>query len=158
MSRFYGLDGRFDRDKTEKRGRMSRKRPPKREHKLIAFKAFFDTDRDILEWWEGMPDGERSAVMRDLLRVYLQGLPLIEAARRQTVPVDGSAVLQVLNDTAWIRGALNDMPAYLEGLFGRISLNPVPMNAAQPRSESSDDNLSNDALARRKAKMGKVGW
>lgn len=158
MSGFYGLDGRFDGDKTGKRGRMSRKRPPKREHKLIAFKAFFDTDRDILEWWDGMQDGERSAVMRDLLRVYLQGLPLIEAVRRQTVPVDGSAVLQVLNDTAWIRGALNDMPAYLEGLFGRVSLNPIPMSAAQPQSESSDDNLSNDALARRKAKMGKAGW
>lgn len=158
MSGFYGLDERFDRDKTGKRGRMSRKRPPKREHKLIAFKAFFDTDRDILEWWEGMPDGERSAVMRDLLRVYLQGLPLVEAARRQTVPVDGSTVLQVLNDTAWIRGALNDMPAYLEGLLGRVSLKPVPIDEALPKSVPSDDNLSNDALARRKAKMGKAGW
>lgn len=137
---------------------MSRKRPPKREHKLIAFKAFFDTDRDILEWWEGMQDGERSAVMRDLLRVYLQGLPLVEAARRQTVPVDGSAVLQVLNDTAWIRGALNEMPAYLEGLLRRISVNPIPISVAQSVPETSDDNLSNDALARRKAKMGKVGW
>ncbi|MBE2270210.1 MAG: hypothetical protein IAE80_18370 [Anaerolinea sp.] len=137
---------------------MSRKRPPKREHKLIAFKAFFDTDRDILEWWEGMQDGERSAVMRDLLRVYLQGLPLVEAARRQTVPVDGNAVLQVLNDTAWIRGALDNMPAYLEALLGRVGLNSIPMSVAQPRSEASDDSLSNDALARRKAKLGKAGW
>ncbi|WP_343422516.1 hypothetical protein [Candidatus Flexifilum breve] len=53
MSGFYQLDQRFDGGKTGKRGGMSSKRPPKREHKLIAFKAFFDTDRDILEWWEG---------------------------------------------------------------------------------------------------------
>ncbi len=64
MSGFYQLDQRFDGGKTGKRGGMSQKRPPKREHKLIAFKAFFDTDRDILEWWEQMQDGERSAVIR----------------------------------------------------------------------------------------------
>ncbi|NUQ05803.1 MAG: hypothetical protein HUU31_18070 [Anaerolineae bacterium] len=136
---------------------MSRKRPPKREHKLIAFKAFFDTDRDILEWWEGMQDGERSEVIRELLRGYVRGLSLYEA-RRPKVSVDGNVVLQVLDDTAWIRGALNDMPAYLEGLLGRISIyTPPPM---QPESSAalSKDNLSNDALARRKAKMGKVGW
>ncbi|MFQ3659294.1 MAG: hypothetical protein SNJ54_10130 [Anaerolineae bacterium] len=125
---------------------------------MIAFKAFFDTDRDILEWWEGMQDGERSEVMRDILRVYLKGLPLIEAARRKAIPVDGTVVLQVRDDTAWIRGALNDMPAYLEGLLGRITVNPIPISVAQPVPEMSDSNLSNDALARRKAKMEKAGW
>jgi hypothetical protein len=157
MSGFYQLNERFDGGKTGKRGGMSQKRPPKREHKLIAFKAFFDTDRDILEWWEGMQDGERSEVIRDLLRGYVKGLSLYEA-RRPKVAVDGSVVLQVLDDTAWIRGALNDMPAYLEGLLGRITVNPIPISVAQPVAEVPDNNLSNDALARRKAKMGKVGW
>lgn len=157
MSGFYQLNERFDDGKTGKRGGMSQKRPPKREHKLIAFKAFFDTDRDILDWWEGMQDGERSEVIRDLLRGYVKGLPLYEA-RRPKVAVDGSVVLQVLDDTAWIRGALNDMPAYLEGLLGRIIVNPIPISVAQPVSEVSDNNLSNAALARRKAKMGKAGW
>ena len=122
MSGFYPLNERFDGGKTGKRGGMSQKRPPKREHKLIAFKAFFDTDRDILEWWEGMQDGERSEVIRELLRGYVKGLSLYEA-RRPKVAVDGSVVLQVLDDTAWIRGALNDMPAYLEGLLGRMTVN-----------------------------------
>ena len=157
MSGFYQLDGRFDDGKTGKRGGMSQKRPPKREHKLIAFKAFFDTDRDILEWWEGMQDGERSEVIRDLLRGYLKGLPLHEA-RRPKVAVDGSVVLQVRDDPAWIRGALNDMPAYLEVLLGRMSVNPMLMSVAQPMPEPSDNNLPNDALARRKARMGKAGW
>jgi len=157
MSGFYQLNERFDGGKTRKRGGMSQKRPPKREHKLIAFKAFFDTDRDILEWWEGMQDGERSEVIRDLLRGYVKGLSLYEV-RRPKVAVDGSVVLQVLDDTAWIRGALNDMPAYLEGLLRRITVNPIPISVAQPVPEVSDNNLSNDALARRKAKMGKAGW
>ena len=157
MSGFYPLDGRFDDGKTNRGGVMNRKRPPKRGHKLIAFKAFFDTDRDILEWWEGMQDGERSAVIRDLLRGYVKGLPLYEA-RRPKVVVDGSAVLQVLDDTAWIRGALNDMPAYLEGLLGRMTVSTVPINAVQATPAPSDNSLNDDALARRKAKMGKAGW
>ena len=158
MSGFYQLNERFDGGKTGKRGGMSSKRPPKREHKLIAFKAFFDTDRDILEWWEGMQDGERSEVIRELLRGYVRGLPLYEATRRPAVAVDGSVVLQLRDDTAWIRGALNEMPAYLEGLLGRISVYTPPAVQSEPREMQRTDNLSNDALARRKAKMGKVGW
>lgn len=157
MSGFYQLNERFDGGKTGKRGGMSQKRPPKREHKLIAFKAFFDTDRDILEWWEGMQDGERSEVIRDLLRGYVKGLSLYEA-RRPKVAVDGSVVLQVLDDTAWIRGALNDMPAYLEGLLGRMTVHTVPINTVQAAPVPSDNSLNDDALARRKAKMGKAGW
>jgi hypothetical protein len=137
---------------------MGSKRPPKREHKLIAFKAFFDTDRDILEWWEAMQDGERSEVMRDILRVYLKNLPLIEAARRKAIPVDGTVVLQVRDDTAWIRQALTDMPAYLEGLLGRMTVHTVPINAVQAAPAPSDNSLNDDALTRRKAKMGKAGW
>ena len=158
MSGFYQLDQRFDGGKTGKRGAMSSKRPPKREHKLIAFKAFFDTDRDILEWWEGMQDGERSEVIRELLRGYVRGLPLYEATRRPAVAVDGSVVLQLRDDTAWIRGALNEMPAYLEGLLGRISVYTPPAVQSELREMQRTDNLSDDALARRKAKMGKVGW
>ncbi len=43
----------------------------KRQHKLIGFKAYFDTDADILDWWEGIADGERSHVIRDVIRAYL---------------------------------------------------------------------------------------
>ena len=157
MSGFYQLNERFDDGKTGKRGGMNERRPPKREHKLIAFKAFFDTDRDILEWWEGMQEGERSAVIRELLRGYVKGLSLYEV-HRPKVTVDGGMVLQVRDDTAWIRGALNDMPAYLEGLLGRMTVNAIPIPAVQAAPAPPDDGLSNDALARRKAKMGKAAW
>ncbi len=156
MSGFYQANAGFDRRKTAHHGK--RNRPPKREHKLIAFKAFFDTDQDILDWWEGMQDGERSEVIRELLRGYVKGLPLYEA-RRPTMTVDGSVVLQVRDDTAWIRGALNDMPAYLERLLSQISVTAQPATQSATTSTLSDGgSLSNDALARRKAKMGKVGW
>jgi len=157
MSGFYPLNERFDGGKTGKRGGMSQKRPPKRGHKLIAFKAFFDTDREILEWWEGMQDGERSEVIRELLRGYVKGMSLYEV-HRPKVTVDGGMVLQVRDDTAWIRGALNDMPAYLEGLLGRLTVRTVPINTVQAAPAPSDNSLNDDALARRKARMGKAGW
>jgi hypothetical protein len=158
MSGFYPLNQPFDSGKTRNRGRMSQK-PSKRGHKLIAFKAFFDTDRDILDWWEGMQEGERSDVIRELLRGYVKGLPLYEA-RRPKVAVDGSMVLQMRDDTAWIRDALNDMPAYLEALLGRIALsNPVvPISQPPPMPVRNDTDLPDEALARRKAKMGKTVW
>ncbi|MBK8034687.1 MAG: hypothetical protein IPK17_35330 [Chloroflexi bacterium] len=82
-----------------------------------------------------MQDGERRKLIRELLRGYVRGLPLYEATRRPAVAVDGSVVLQLRDDTAWIRGALNEMPAYLEGLLGRISVNPIPISVAQPRTQ-----------------------
>ena len=158
MSGFYGLDGPFDSGKTRKRAGMNQKSLSRRGHKLIAFKAFFDTDRDILDWWEGMQDGERSDVLRALLHSYIKGLPMYEAAKRSQIPVDGSTVREVHDNTRWIRDALNDMPAYLERLLERFSLNPAPVITAQPAPVSSGDSLTNDALARRKVKMGKAGW
>lgn len=153
MSGFYASDGPFDRSQTGKRSRS--RRAPKREHRLIAFKAFFDTDGEIVAWWEAMPDGERSEVLRDILRVYLRGLPLDEATRRPTVAVDGSVVLQLRDDTAWIRGVLNEIPAYLETLLGRISASAAPDG---PPAAPSAGQLNSEALARRRAKMGSIGW
>ena len=43
---------------------MKIRKKPKRPHRLIAFKAFEDTDRDILDWWEGIEEGQRSETIR----------------------------------------------------------------------------------------------
>jgi hypothetical protein len=50
---------------------MPRKKKSKRGFKLIAFKAYHDTDTDILDWWEGIEEGERSEMIRDLIRGFL---------------------------------------------------------------------------------------
>ncbi len=134
---------------------MNHTRPPRREHKLIAFKAFFDTDRDILEWWEGMQEGIRSQVLRDLLRLYLQGLPLTDAARHHSLPLDGSLMLQVREDTAWIRDALQHMPTCREGLRTHSAPDRITPDAG---TQPADSQLSDEALARRRAKMGRAAW
>ena len=50
---------------------MAKHKTKRREHKLIAFKAYYDTDEDILDWWEGIEEGERSDVIRDMIREHL---------------------------------------------------------------------------------------
>ena len=35
-----------------------------RTSKIIGFKAFYERDDDILDWWENIPSGERSHVLR----------------------------------------------------------------------------------------------
>lgn len=160
MSAFYGANQLFDTGKTGlKGGGVKRKRPAKREHKLIAFKAFFDTDREILDWWEGMAEGERSDVIRSLLKGYVQGLPLYEAAQRKLIPVDGNTVKRLHDDTVWIREALADMPTYFEKLLGRLTVYPPPQSTAlAPEIPPVEGGLSAEELARRKAKLGKARW
>lgn len=40
----------------------------RRRDRLIGFKAFEDTDQDVIDWWEGMEPGHRSRRLRELIR------------------------------------------------------------------------------------------
>ena len=83
---------------------MPKKKKSKRAFKLIAFKAYYDTDDDILNWWENIEEGERSDAMRELIREQLGiqrkphkaaiiDLPELMEVRRDTLdpPEDGDA-------------------------------------------------------------------
>lgn len=92
---------------------MPKKKKSKRTFKLIAFKAYYayyDTDQDILDWWEGIEEGDRSDAMRDLIREQL-GIP---RKSRKSAIIDLSELMEMRRDTLWIKDVLNDMPAYLE--------------------------------------------
>ncbi len=49
------------------RRRYKKQRPAK----LIGFKAFRDTDKDIIDWWEGLPMNQASEVLRTLIRDHM---------------------------------------------------------------------------------------
>ncbi|MEL6406258.1 MAG: hypothetical protein AAFR81_17945 [Chloroflexota bacterium] len=146
----------------------------KRQHKLIGFKAYFDTDADILDWWEGIADGERSHVIRDVIRAYL-GLP---AVQRQAIamPTTQSKIIQmpelvaVHENTEWIRKALNDMPGYIERVIHHVAAmqptgteshrhtNQVTRAAPAPEEEEEEDALNDDEKERRDERMRKATW
>ncbi len=139
---------------------MPKKKKSKRSFKLIAFKAYYDTDQDILDWWEGIEEGERSDAMRDLIRDQLG------VRRKPKVPIiDLPELMEVRRDTLWIKDALNDMPAYLERVIQHVANNAQPIAVGQnpPRASPhvvvQDDPALTDAESQRRTrKMRKATW
>ena len=101
-----------------------------RLHKLIGAKVFHDTDRDILEWWEGIPLSDRSGQLKALIRAHLGQQS--EASR-----------------LAAIERALID----LKNQVATLAVRGVVVAQA-----AATDGLTNDDLEKRKAKMLQRKW
>jgi hypothetical protein len=132
---------------------MAKRKKHKRQFKVITFKVFYDTDEDILDWWEGIENGDRSETLRDLIRDRIDGHNGHHRPSRKSVPepevVPMTEFARVRDDTTWIREALHDMPAYLEQVIqtvaamqpamaiagGVISLQPKPALPTQVKNE-----------------------
>jgi hypothetical protein len=140
---------------------MPKKKKSKRAFKLIAFKAYYDTDQDILDWWEAIEEGERSDALRDLIREQL-GI-----RRKSKAPIiDLPELLEVRRDTLWIRDALNDMPAFLERVIQHVAANSVVQSMAvgqhppraSPSAARDEQALTDDDAERRTKRMRKATW
>lgn len=134
------------------------KRKAKRAYRMIGFKAYFDIDQDIIDWWESMDEGNRSDAIRDLIHDALAMKP-----RYVPAPVNPVSTLPDLDDlrqdTRWIRDALHDMPAYLEQLFAQMAV--VQPNGVLPnaRAPTPDSPALDDAESQRRArKLKRVSW
>jgi hypothetical protein len=126
---------------------MGRKRN-RRQHKVIGLKVYADCDADIINWWESIAVGERSDILRDLIRMAIGG----HVVKRQA-PMD-IGLTDIKQDTDWIRSALNDLPAYLERLFHNVQ--PVTNVQHQPTRAPDVPVLKDDDVARREARMKKT--
>ena len=143
---------------------MPKRKHKRRQHKIIAFKAYYDDDADILGWWEGIQEGDRSEALRDVIRVYL-GLPSkMRRAKSLTGIIELPELLEVRRDTLWIKDALNDMPAYLERIIQHVAANVQPVVVGQhpPRASPAPSNteaaLTDDDAERRTKRMRKATW
>jgi len=140
---------------------MPRRKAKRRQHKVIAFKAYFDDDADILDWWESIEAGDRSEALRDVIREYLG----IQLKRPQPRIIELPELTEVRRDTIWIKDALNDMPAYLERMMEDVARNWQPMIVSQtqprasPQPVRSDEPALTDAESqRRTSRMRKATW
>ncbi len=140
---------------------MAKRKTAKRQYRMITFKVFEDSDGDILDWWEGIDEGERSDAVRDLIRGYLGQQPRIR--KLLTIP----ELLEVRQDTLWIRDALNEMPGYLERLVQQVAVNGVGQIAMQPEARAPANNtvlqpteavLSDNDRERRARRMKRIQW
>jgi hypothetical protein len=136
---------RLNRKRGKTMGR--RRRAAKRTSKVIGFKAFHDTDGDLLAWWDGIEEGDRSDTIRDILREYLFGKP-------KTAPPTGLS--RIGEDTAWIRLALNDLPGYVEQVIQHVAAMQVTVTANSVATAASG--LTEQDAARRERRMQKTKW
>jgi len=129
----------------------------RRQSKTIGFKAFHDADQDILDWWEGMPEGERSRVLRNLIRAAIAGHEVSSQSNGHRA--NDPQLAKVCEDTAWIRHALSDLPAYLELLMSQLAVTRlVPQAVLTDEPQDDAPRLEQNAIERRKTKMRQNVW
>lgn len=141
---------------------MARHKPRKRPYRTITFKVFYDTDEDILDWWEGIENGERSETLRDLIRDCVVGPSGHQRLSRKSVPEPEVMPLmelaRVRDDTTWIREALYDIPAYLEQVIQTVAaMQPVAATIGEgvlPTRPSLSTQVRNE----REVNMRKKKW
>lgn len=137
----------------QKRTPARRTNTKRRRHKVIGFKAYTDTDADLLAWWDGIEPGGRSEALRELMRMAL-GYLVIPA--RPEDPIG-----PVREDTAWIRSALMDLPGYVERVIQHVAA-AVPASSGPPSTaepvNNDGPNLSDVDAARRARRMQKAKW
>jgi hypothetical protein len=126
-----------------------RRRAAKRTSKVIGFKAFHDTDGDLLGWWDGIEEGDRSDTIRDILREYLFG-------KRKTASPVPPDLSRIGEDTAWIRLALNDLPGYVEQVIQQVAAMQVTVTANSVTTAASG--LTEQEAERRERRMQKTQW
>ncbi|MDX2138776.1 MAG: hypothetical protein SF123_11835 [Chloroflexota bacterium] len=140
---------------------MAKRKTSKRRYQMITFKVFEDTDSDILDWWEGIDEGERSDALRELIRGYLGKQP--RRSKLLTIP----ELLEVRQDTLWIRDALNEMPGYLERLVQHVAVNGAAGIAMPPTARSpangdvlpaTEPALTDNDSDRRARRMKRSQW
>lgn len=128
-----------------------------RTSKIIGFKAFFERDDDILDWWENIPSGERSHVLRSLIRAYLTGEVIVTPYGEEAVAFSSSVQLaRVQSDTTQIRDAVMEIPTYIEQIISQKmrGVQAVPaIQAAMPTATASEDDAE-----KRIQRMQKKSW
>lgn len=132
-----------------------------RTSKIIGFKAFYERDEDILDWWENMPMGERSHVLRSLIRSYLSGEVVVTPSGEEAVNFSNSVQLaRVQADTTRIRDAIMEIPEYLEQLVSTklrvVQATPAAHEAGEVSTSAGA--TSEDEAARRAARTKKASW
>ena len=138
---------------------MPKRKPKKRSYRTITFKVFYDTDSDILDWWEGIEAGERSDAIRDLIREQLGKQP----QRGTGKIIDLPELMEVRRDTLWIKDALNDMPAYLERVIQHVAATAQvsvghPARASPEVVAKDEPALTDAETQRRTRRMKGATW
>lgn len=136
----------------------------KQKRATATVKMTYSEDADLITWWNSIPRGSRNAVMKDMMRGYIEHnrggyRPIMP--RNVPQPFDPGRFTQVCDDAAWIRTALMDLPGYVERVIQHVAANGgVQSNNRSPTGNGvlqAEDVSSEDAM-RRENRMKKAKW
>ena len=136
----------------------------KQKRATATVKMTYSEDADLIAWWNSIPRGSRNAVMKDMMRDYIEHnrggyRPIMP--RNVPQPFDPGRFTQVCDDAAWIRTALMDLPGYVERVIQHVAANGgVQSNSRSPTGNGvlqTEDVSSEDAM-RRENRMKKAKW
>ncbi|MBL8161307.1 MAG: hypothetical protein JNJ61_04920 [Anaerolineae bacterium] len=127
-------------------------------------KMTYSEDSDLIAWWNSLPRGSRNAVMKDMMRGYIEHnrgsyRPIIP--RNIPQPFDPGRFTQVCDDAAWIRTALMDLPGYVERVIQHVAAQGgVQPNSRSPTGHSvlQTEDVSDEDAMRRESRMKKAKW
>ena len=113
----------------------------------LTIKLTAGKDDDLIAWLASLPKGERQATAKQLLR---------DAVRR--LHDDENRLVQIGEDTAWLRAALSEMPTWMEGLLSRVVV-PETSETAPPNVKAArTGQLSTEGVTRREKRIAKATW
>jgi hypothetical protein len=136
----------------------------KQKRATATVKMTYSEDADLIAWWNSIPHGSRNAVMKDMMRDYIEHnrggyRPIMP--RNVPQPFDPGRFTQVCDDAAWIRTALMDLPGYVERVIQHVAANgSVQSNSRSPTGHGvlqAEDVSSEDAM-RRESRMKEAKW
>jgi hypothetical protein len=119
----------------------------------IGFKANVESDQDIIAWWEALPTGDRSRALRDLIRAAITN-----GGANHNGNGHAPEMVQVAEDTAWLRSALMELPNYLEGLLSRMPVAAEGQAVSVQGQPEPQPIVDQAALDRRRANMKRSSW
>lgn len=104
-------------------------------------------DDDLIQWLASVPKGRRQSIIKTMLR--------------ETVPHDSSSVdrslMQIQQDTSWLREALSELPMWLENLLSNPSALPIQQPVAS-NTLLRTGKLSTESTTRREKRIAKAAW
>ncbi len=124
-------------------------------------KMTFTEDTDLIGWWNSIPRGSRNAVMKDMMRDYMERnrggfRPVIP--RNLPQPFDPQRFTQVCDDAAWIRSALNDLPGYMERVIQHVAAMQPVGGAVGTYAREPTKGFDDEEVTKREAKVRKAQW
>jgi len=124
-------------------------------------KMTFTEDTDLIGWWNSIPRGSRNAVMKDMMRDYIERnrggfRPVMP--RNLPQPFDPKRFTQVCDDAAWIRSALNDLPGYMERMIQHVAAMQPVGGVVGTYAREPTKVVDDEEVTKREAKVRKAQW